>query len=85
MASKITVLYSQLVSTVDRCNDERLIHINVVRLMLEFAYAGFLYFSMKKAVSRFMWRYKYRTEVRAGFGLLLQRADILWRNQVRPG
>ena len=84
-ASKIAVLYSQLVSTVDRCNDERLIQANVVKLMLEFAYAGFPYFAMKKAVSRFMWRYRYRTEVKAGFGLFLQRADILWRNQIRPG
>ena len=72
-ASKIAVLYSQFVSTVDRCNDERLIQANVVKLMLEFAYAGFPYFAMKKAVLRFMWRYRYRTEVNAGFGLFLQR------------
>ena len=72
-------------SIVDRSNDERLIHTNVVKLMLEFAYAGFPYFAMKKAVLRFMWRYRYRIEVNAGFGFFLQRADILLRNQIRPG
>ena len=83
-ASKIAVLYSQLVSTVGRCNAERFIQANVVKLTLEFAYAGFPYFAMKKVVLRFMWRYRYRIEVNAGFCIVLQRADILLRNQIRP-
>ena len=66
MASTVVVLYSRLVSTVDRCNDERLIHTNVVRLLIEFAYAGYPYFAVKNNVTRFMSRYNYRTEVQKG-------------------
>ena len=62
---KIAVLYSQLVAVVDRCNDEMLIKINVVRLLLEFAYAGFQHFAMRIAVKRYLCRYSYCVEVMA--------------------
>ena len=82
---KIAVLYSQLVAVVDRCNDEMLIKTNVVRLLLEFAYAGFPHFAMRIAVKRYLCRYSYRVEVMAGYVLFLQHADILWRNYGKPG
>ena len=58
-STKVGILFSQLAAMVDRCNDERRLHINTAKLLLEFGVAGFPLAELKKGIYRFMFRYPY--------------------------
>ena len=67
---------------VDRCNDERRLHINTAKLLLEFGVAGFPLTELKKGIYRFMFRYPYLYGVRQGFAHFCQRELVLVRQDL---